>query len=85
MSYQLRRVQLWWLGMLGKCRQIRQRVLRVARMVLLDVEVEDESIDGEGVDGRTCLCWPVQSPILTASAGTVFVALRCSSLRRQTQ
>lgn len=51
MSYQPRRVQLWWLGMLGKCRQIRQRVLRVARMVLLDVEVEDESIDGEGVDG----------------------------------
>jgi hypothetical protein len=64
MSYRLGGVLLWSLGMSGKCRQIRRRVLRVARTVLLDVEVEDESIDGESIPCRRVFADKCNPPYL---------------------
>jgi hypothetical protein len=70
MSYRLGGVLLWSLDMSGKCRQIRRIVLRVARTVLLDVEGEDESIDGEIIPCRRVFADTYNPPI--------FNGLRCA-------
>lgn len=77
MSYRLGGVLLWSLDMSGKCRQIRRIVLRVARTVLLDVEGEDESIDGESIPCRRVFADTYNPPI--------FNGLRWPSLRLQTR